>query len=79
MRPASMTSIGGMNTVPPLADTLATASSALSTFTYVIQATGASGFIWGPMPATVLPPRSHTEYPPASGGPSGQFHPNSAP
>ena len=33
MRPASMTSIGGMNTVPPLADTLATVSSALSTLT----------------------------------------------
>ena len=28
MRPASMTSMGGMNTVPPLADTLATVSSA---------------------------------------------------
>ena len=33
MRPASMTSIGGMNTVPPLAVTLATAASALSTLT----------------------------------------------
>ena len=33
MRPASMTSIGGTNTVPPLAATLATVASALSTLT----------------------------------------------
>ena len=33
MRPACMTSMGGMNTVPPLAETLATVSSASSTLT----------------------------------------------
>ena len=33
IRPASMTSIGAANTVPPLAATLATVASALSTLT----------------------------------------------
>ena len=33
MRPASITSIGGAKTVPPLAVTLATVSSTLSTLT----------------------------------------------
>ena len=61
MRPASITSIGGTKTVPPLADTLATVASALSTLTYVSQTGGMSGFICGPSPATVFPPRSHTE------------------
>ncbi len=61
MRPASMTSIGGAYTVPPLAATVVAVSSALSTLTYVIQKGGKSGFMTGPRPATVFPPRSQTE------------------
>ena len=61
MRPASMTSIGAAKTVPPLAATLAAVASALSTLTYVIQTGGMSGFMTGPRPATVFPPRSQTE------------------
>ena len=33
MRPTSITSMGGANTLPPLADTLATVASASSTLT----------------------------------------------
>ena len=78
IRPSVMTSIGSTTVVPPAPATLAVASSALATETYVVQY-GRPGPVCGPSPATDRPLYVQFTYPPVSGDPSGVSQPNNPP
>ncbi len=69
IRPMSITSIGATTTVPPAAVTLAAASSASATLTYVAHAVGWPSCMWPIRPATFLPSCWNMRYPPVSAGP----------
>ncbi len=76
IRPRSMTSIGPIITEPPASVTDLRVASMLSVARYVVHTVGGigsgtvpSGFMAFMIPATGLPWRVQTEYPPVSAGP----------